>query len=414
MIIKIKEQVLKTKILLLFIVTGLLIGQSSNISARLIISEKSQTPEERLQEKGYNTDKESLINLVLSLSPEDAKDVSIENYVFEALGNLHPDEEVASVLLEILQRPIYSHAVYSKCKIAIALSHHNKEKAIPYLKKVMQKDKGYAGLEAAGALADIGDSSGYELVIELYKKEGASPSSTYILLISKFAKFKDEREDVISILKEYLDHRNPIIGLEAAGALADIGDISGRKLVVEVLKQSEYLIPPVDQEYAMRVLPKFVKFKDVDVLDLCFEVLQRAIRLGRGYRGGILFEESISAIEKIGDKQAIPRLENILNNLRKKEKESHPFIQGLKQALQELKEEKGTSSISEEELSIEEPKDESKADKQLKIYLKNGNVVKGRIVREDKDTMDVRRDFVDNYVTTLVNKEDIERIEELE
>jgi len=72
-------------------------------------------------------------------------------------------------------------------------------------------------------------------------------------------------------------------------------------------------------------------------------------------------------------------------------------------------EEKNNPSISDEE-----PEDESKADKQLKIYLKNGNIVKGRIVREDKDTMDVRRDFGDNHVFTLVNKEDIEKIEELE
>ena len=412
---------MRDRIFLLVITIGLLIGQSSNISARLMTPEP-KTPEERLQEKGYNTDKESLIKLILSLSPKDPKDVAIESYVLEALGNLPPDEEVASVLLEILQRPFYSHSIHGKCKVAIALSYHNKEKAIPYLKEVMQKDRGYASLEAACALADVGDSSGYELVIEAYKKEGANPSSIYIPLISKFAKFKDKREDVISILKEYLSHENPIIGIEAAGALADIGDISGCKLVIETLKQSEYPIPPVDQEYAIRVLPKFAKFKDVDVLDLCFKGLQEAIRLGRGHRGGILFKESLSAIEKIGDRRAIPRLESILDNLRKEEKEPHLFIQRLEQTLQILMEEKDTPSISKEktrqqgEVALQKPSipklpkrttKETDIKEQTTLHLKDGRTITGIITKEDTNTIKINTGVIEY----TIDRKDIDRIE---
>ena len=45
------------------------------------------------------------------------------------------------------------------------------------------------------------------------------------------------------------------------------------------------------------------------------------------------------------------------------------------------------------------------------IYLKNGKTVKGRIIREDETSLDVRRDFVDNYVIIPVKKDEIDRIE---
>jgi hypothetical protein len=62
----------------------------------------------------------------------------------------------------------------------------------------------------------------------------------------------------------------------------------------------------------------------------------------------------------------------------------------------------------------EQPKQTSLLGKKIKIYLKDGETTRGKVIEENENSLKLRRDFATNYVYIPVSKEDIERIEEME
>jgi hypothetical protein len=62
----------------------------------------------------------------------------------------------------------------------------------------------------------------------------------------------------------------------------------------------------------------------------------------------------------------------------------------------------------------EQPEEASLLGKKIKIYLKDGETTRGKVIEENENSLKLRRDFATNYVYIPVSKEDIERIEEME
>jgi hypothetical protein len=62
----------------------------------------------------------------------------------------------------------------------------------------------------------------------------------------------------------------------------------------------------------------------------------------------------------------------------------------------------------------EQAKESSLLGKKVKIYYTYGDTTHGKVIEEDKDSLKIRRDIGDTYVHIPIDKEDIERIEELE